>query len=150
MRELREFHDPHLHLPIGGKTYTVESPDADKGLRLRRMLSDPDVRWTDEEELAELAQLLGATVELDAATGDPRYVGGTWQEMREDGVSWPELVHAGRTALVYFGQSAALGEIYWETALTSAGNPLPPTPEKAAGANRAARRAAAKTGTPTS
>lgn len=146
MRDLREFHDPHLYLPIGGKTYKVECPDAARGLELRRMLNDPEIRWTDEEELSELADLLGATIDVNA-DGDPVYKGGAWGEMVDDGISWPEIVHAGRTALVHYGQSAALGEIYWETALTgaSSGNPLPPMPTTvAAGGNRATRRAAAK------
>ena len=29
MRDLREFHDPNLHLPIDGKVYTVKSPNAE-------------------------------------------------------------------------------------------------------------------------
>lgn len=146
MRDLREFHDPHLYLPISGKTYKVESPDAASGLRLRRMLSDPDIRWTDEEEVNELATLLGATVDVDE-DGDPRWKGGAWGQMLDDGISWPEIIHAGRTALVYFGQSSALGEIYWETAMTgsASGNKIPPMPEAAAsGGNRQERRAAAK------
>ena len=34
MRDLREFHDPNLHLPIRGKDVIIPSPTANEGLRI--------------------------------------------------------------------------------------------------------------------
>lgn len=147
MRDLREFHDPDLHLPIGGKVYTITSPNADHGLRLRMALSSPEARWTDSEEVQELAKLLGATVRLDETTGDPSFSGGVWDQLTADGVTWEEIVHVGRTALIHYGQGHALAQVFWETALgggAESGNPTPPAPTEATGGNRATKRAATK------
>lgn len=144
MRDLRDFHDPDLHLPIGGKVYTIKSPNADHGLRLRMALSSPDLRWTDTEEIEELAKLLGATVTTQS-NGDPSFSGGVWDQLVNDGITWEEIVHVGRTALIHYGQGHALAEVFWETALGGeSGNPTPPAPETATGGNRATKRAAAK------
>lgn len=158
VRNLREFFDPDLKLPIGPKTYTIKSPTADEGLRLRLLLSNPDTQLTDEAEVGEYVKLMGAewvpnlrqvplidpiteqqaidedgepvTVEQDF--GD--YQGGVWSEMLADGITWPEIAHAGRTALIYFGRSTTLGELVWENGLGDMpGNQLPPKPETVTG-----------------
>ncbi|MFI8660706.1 hypothetical protein ACIGKR_12010 [Rhodococcus qingshengii] len=158
MRDLRELFDPNLHLPINGKTYTITSPNAEEGLRLRLMFSTLDAKIGDDDQVGEIAKLLGATwvpnmvtkTVLDIATGEPildennepttvevdegKYEGGVWSEMANDGVDWVSLMHAGTTALLYYGQGPYIGEIYWETGLTDTpGNSLPPKPGTATG-----------------
>lgn len=109
-RDLEEFFDPDLYLPIGGKGYRVESPTAFDGLRLRtRLLSGG--RLADEEEVTEIRALLGDTFE----------------QMQADGVKWPEIMHAGRTALLHYAVSADAALIHWGGG-EDPGNPLPPEP----------------------
>lgn len=110
--ELREFFDPALVLPIGGVEYRVESPTAREGLRLRLLLGDDGATLGDEQEVTEWTALLGPSLE----------------RMRSDGVAWPEIVHAGRTALLYFGMSAGVGLKHWERGSGGPGNSLPPDP----------------------
>lgn len=154
MRDLRDFYDPSFKLPIGGKTYTIESPNADEGLRIRMLFSDPNTQYTNDDQIAEIAKLMGATwvpklvkiPALDPLSGEPAfdddgkpletdadwgdYQGGVWGEMRDDGISWPEIVHAGTTALIHYGQGAMLAELYWENGMGDLpGNQLPPEPE---------------------
>lgn len=120
MRDLREFHDPHLHLPINGKTYTIQSPTAEFGLRIRKHMVDPG-RDT-QEELRIRAKMLGATFNED--TGE--ISGGLWDEMNADGVPLIEIMHCGNTALAHFGVSPEFGELWWETKLGKEHLPLVP------------------------
>lgn len=115
MRDLAEFFDPDLHLPIRGKTYTITSPTAAEGLRLRLLINDESAPVHISAEVAEIMKLLGAT--LNEATGE--YEGGLWGEMNADGLSWEEVFHAGQTALMHFAVSPAVAEINWEAQIGS-------------------------------
>ncbi|AUV61581.1 tail assembly chaperone [Gordonia phage MichaelScott] len=175
-QDLSEFFKPGLQLPIRGKTYTIPAVNAADGLRLRLLFSDPTVSLTDEGELKEIMTLLGAewvskveTVNLtdpntgvlmiDDETGKVMtaevdrgsYQGGVYQEMADDGLSWDEIMHAGRTAMLNAGMGRTVAEVHWETGLADAasGNPLPPKPgaseQPVEFPNRATKRAAKKT-----
>lgn len=120
MRDLREFHDPHLHLPIDGKTYTVKAPTAELGLRLKRHTTDPDANPADE--ITFIADLLGAT--YDPETDEMS--GGLWDEMNKDGVPYNEILHVGNTALAHYGVSPEFGELWWETRLGKEHLPIVP------------------------
>lgn len=176
--DLRTFHDPDLILPIGGKEYRITAPSASDGLRIRQLFAAQAIG--DTTELAHIAKILGAHWEpdvktimvLDPVTGAPvldddpesdtygepileeedlgTYVGGVWGEMDADGVSWEEIMHAGRTALMDVGMGRIIAEAHWVRGLApyladggAEGNSLPPKPETTSG-NRATRRAAAK------
>jgi hypothetical protein len=142
-RDLGEFFDPDLLLPINGKEYRIASPNAEAGLRLRTLFAAPDATtWSDDDELAEVMGLLGAT-----KNDDGEWVGGAWSEMAADGIAWPAIWHAGRTALMHFGMSPTLAEVHWVTGAGDQGNPTPPAPKAAPGANRATKRASAKKST---
>lgn len=173
-KDLSEFFTPGLQLPIRGKTYTIPAVNAEEGLRIRMLFADPSVSLTDEGELKEIMTLLGAewvpkkeTVQLtDPTTGGPAldadgnvqtaevdrgsYKGGVYQEMADDGLSWDEIMHAGRTALLDAGLGRTLAEVHWETGLAddASGNPLPPQPGAAEQPvefpKRAAKKAAPK------
>lgn len=129
--DLREFFDPDLHLPINGKTYTIHTPNAADGLRLRAIFADDDVIITNTDELNEIAKLFGATIDDDGTVS-----GGVWQQMNDDGVSWPEIMHAGRTALMHYGLSPEHGAANWQIGMSiTSGNPLPPDPNGETGEN---------------
>ncbi|QDM56361.1 tail assembly chaperone [Gordonia phage Sidious] len=172
-KDLNEFFKPGLQLPIRGKTYTIPSVNAEDGLRLRLLFSDPSVSLTDEGELKEIMTLLGAewvpkieTVNVtDPTTGGfavdengkvltteadrGSYHGGIYQEMADDGLSWEEIIHAGKTALFNAGLGRTLAEVFWETGLAEddSGNSVPPKPGETPEPefpNRATKRAAKK------
>ena len=109
-KDLSEFFDPDLRLPIRGKTYTITSPNAEQGIKIRAMFADDEHVVTNDEELAEIRAMLGPV----------------WDEMQADGVSWIEMMHAGRTALMYYGISPAIGETHWDRGLATPGNQMPP------------------------
>ena len=109
-KDLSEFFDPDLRLPIRGKTYTITSPNAEQGIKIRALFADPEETITNEVEYDTIRQLLGPV----------------WDEMNADGVSWVETMHAGRTALMYYGISPSVGETHWEHGLATPGNQLPP------------------------
>lgn len=122
---LREFYDPNLVFPIGSKSYRVESPNADEGLRLRQFFVDDSNVMNDAMELSEILTLLGAT--RNDKTGE--WSGGVYGEMKDDGITWPEIFHAGRTALLHYGMSATLAQAHWHTGVGDTGNPVPPEPK---------------------
>lgn len=163
--DLADHFDPGLKLPIRGKVYEIPAPNAHDGLRLRMLFQQQGIGLSDQGELAEIMRLLGATWEprmvmvdvVDPATGaittdedgnpqqteidQGQYVGGIYQQMADDGVSWTEIMHAGRTALLDAGLGRTMAETHWLTGLADApGNQYPPKP----GGNRAARRATKK------
>ena len=141
MRDLREFYDPSFSLPINGKTYTIPSPNAHDGVRLRMLFADPDAQFVDDDHVAEVAQLFGARW-VDTETHQPvahaaegEWHGGVWSQMIDDGVDWKSLMHAGTTALMHFGIGAQLAEVFWETGLGDVpGKSLPPIPTGVSGA----------------
>lgn len=108
---LSEFWDPSLHLPVGDKTYRVPAPTADEGLHLRAIFSDPDREVTDAEEFELIQQVLGTV----------------WRQMVDDGVSWPVLMHVGRTACIHYGISPQAGHMFWLRP-GDVGNQPPPAP----------------------
>ncbi|MEU5863499.1 hypothetical protein ABZ815_20180 [Nonomuraea sp. NPDC047529] len=107
-RDLDEFFDDTLPLPIGGKTYRVPPPDADTGLLCQRLMT------------AGIAAANGK--EIDAAQLDDagevdlyqRVLGSVYSELRADGVSWPRLKHAGVTAFLWIAGDAEAAAKYWD------------------------------------
>lgn len=93
-RELREFYDPSLHLPVGGKIYSIPAAQMDQALRLRHSVVNG---MSEIQELAEIAELLGPVAE----------------QMLTDGVRWTEYLHVGRTALIWCGTNSDLAEAHW-------------------------------------
>lgn len=121
MRDLREFFDPDLHLPIDGHVYTVKCPNAETGLRIKKRTINPDP--DDQYEEAHLiAAILGAEYHEDTDT----MTGGLWDEMVANGVSLDEAMHVGNTALAHYGVSPEFGEYWWENRLGKEHEPLVP------------------------
>lgn len=117
MDDLDALMDPVLRLPIRGVEYRV-SCSAHQGLRATRLIAT-GLRLNDDEERTELIAILGDT----------------YQTMVDAGLSWPIIVHCGRTALFHFGHSEAAGEKYWKSVDVS-GNPIPPSPNQKAMGDR--------------
>ncbi|WP_336819016.1 DUF7426 family protein [Gordonia sp. MMO-8] len=176
-QDLREFHDPDLLLPIGGKEYRIPQPDAARGLEIRQLFAS-DV-LNEATELEHIMDILGAVwvpdvqqvhvlnpitglPELDD-DGEPivdekdfgKWDGGVWSEMVEAGITWEEIMHAGRTAMIDVGMGRVVAETHWVNGMVPSlglpdiegqlpendpGNPLPAEPKL----NREARRAAEK------
>lgn len=98
---------PTLKLPVGEKTYVVESPDANTGLWVQSLMSasaavraglvptetDSKLILDDDEERSLYERVLGPTC----------------QQMIDDGVRWPALKRAGAAAVAWiaFGEEAA-------------------------------------------
>lgn len=120
MRDLREFHDPHLHLPIGGKDVIIESPSAEDGLRIVEHMTSGAA--TNRDEVRMIATLFHS--EYNEDTGFMS--GGKWEELNDIGLSLQEILHVGTTALAHFGVGEAWGEFWWETRLGKAQEPLTP------------------------
>lgn len=123
MRDLREFHDPRLHLPIAGQDVIIESPTADEGLKIKRHMYGGDN--TPQDEMRMIAMLFHADYNEDTDTMS----GGKWDELNAMGLSLPEVIHVGNTALAHFGVSAEFGEFWWENRLGKEHEPLIPEAE---------------------
>lgn len=132
---LDELFDDALELPVKGRdgqirTYRIPSPSAEDGLRIQKISAlatrlmaggeslDTEI-LNDEEELDLIHDALG--------TADT--------EMQQDGVDWTWRRHAGITAFLWITQGAEAARQFW----AAAGDPT-----KLPAANRAERRAAAK------
>ena len=122
-RDLRDVFDPDLYLPIGGKTYRIPAPTMEQAARLKLLVL---VEMTDEQEHAEIDELLGAVRD----------------ELFADGVKWPEFTHLGRTALLWAGAGDVIAEAHWHMAQAPRYVDLDKLKESTT--NREARRAARK------
>ena len=99
MRELRDFYNPNMTAAINGHEYEVPAPSARDGLRLRSIMSDP-AKANNIDDLAEIHKIFRGT-----AFDDELPVGGVWDELWANDVTWPEAIHLGVTAVLYYGLS---------------------------------------------
>lgn len=111
-RDLDEFFDDTLSLPIRGKTYVIQPVDAKTGLNMQRMMTIATSAASGIEVTPEQV----AAVELDDEGEEQLYrlaLGATYDELVADGVNWPRIKHTGLTA--YFFQTAGreLAEKVW-------------------------------------
>ena len=111
-RDLDEFLDPTLKLPIRGKTYVVQSVDAKTGLWCQRMM-----------HVAVTAVAGLSMSEADAASLDlddhqeldlyQRVLGDAYDEMVADGLPWEWIKHAGTTAFMWAAGNREQAESFW-------------------------------------
>lgn len=97
-KDLADFFDPDLHLPIRGKKYRVPAPSYEDSKRMRITVLDGTI---------PIPQLLGETVDA---------LGSALDEMVADDIPWTMILHAGRTALMHFGATPELAEAHWSLA----------------------------------
>ncbi len=105
MRDLHEIFKPELRLPVGGREYTVPEPNAEDGSRLPELVS------------TNIGVLQMADEALHYLTLP------VVEEMIADGLKWTEILHCGRTAMVYFGHSPEMGRAYWQAASLASAMP---------------------------
>lgn len=133
-KDLDEFFDDSLKLPVGGKTYVIPGPSAETGLWCqRRMIA---------AQRNKRRQDAGQPIEDDGLDDDEeadlyqRCLGPVYDQMIADDVAWNKIKHCGITAYLWCAGNVVAAEQYWES-----------DPEALARAqNRAARRATAKSG----
>ncbi|EPH40334.1 hypothetical protein ABT390_13505 [Streptomyces aurantiacus] len=137
---LDELLDETLILPIGGRRYTIPAPSADTGLRVQTIVQAAAVAASggqvDEEALG------------DAAEGDlyRDLLGDAYDEMLDNGVTWPALKHAARTAIAWVVQDKAAAERVW----SSGGDPsrlAPNRQQRRSGGANTTKSAASSSGT---
>jgi hypothetical protein len=137
LRDLGAFlDDDALDIPLGGKTYHIPSPDARTGLYLEAAMNLSAKAAAGEELSDEDA----ASIQLDDGEERDLYrrvLGGVFDELVADDVSWARIQRIGRYALIWF----TMGPEAAERSITQGEAPAP---------NRKERRAAGKRSRPAS
>lgn len=111
-RELDEFFDPTLRLPIRGKVYVIKSVDAKTGIRLQRLFTVGAQAVAGAEVSSE--QL--ASLELDDSEEFELYqtvLGDAYDEMIADELPWDIIRHAGTTAFMWAAGNRQAAEDFW-------------------------------------
>jgi hypothetical protein len=141
-RDLDEFFDDSLRLPMGGKVYVVPPVDATTGLRLQRMLGVAAAASAGASvDAGDLAALnLGDDDERDLYE---KCLGTAYDEMLADGVSWPRIRHAGITAFMWAAGNRELAESVWNTPEGGPGKAPRQPQDRKTKATRAGRPASA-------
>jgi hypothetical protein len=103
--------DPVLRLPIKGKTYVVQSPNAATGLFVQSLMS--------------AAQMSRAGFAVDAADTRlvledddernlyERVLGDTYDQLVADDVKWPHIQRAGQATLLWIHRDEEAAEAFW-------------------------------------
>lgn len=127
-QDLDEFFDDTLRLPIQGKTYVIESPDAKTGLFVQGLMSlAADARAGRKVDADDLQALhLDDDEEKDLHR---RLLGTAFDEMLDDGVKWHRIRHAGQTAIFWVVRGKETAEEFWN----GGGTPKAPTPTDSEG-----------------
>ncbi|MCZ4557988.1 hypothetical protein O4215_20715 [Rhodococcus maanshanensis] len=97
-RDLTEFFDPDLVLPIGDVEYRIKCPGRTEGKRLRTLILDSQLTTAGEQ--TEIEKILGEAGVLMEAANLPDVM----------------VTHAGRTALIHFGGNPDMGRQHWHLA----------------------------------
>jgi len=132
-KDLDEFFDDSLRLPVGGRTYVIPAPDAEVGLLCQRLMNAGIAAEAGEAVDGEELTKLAAVVLDDDQEQDlyKRILGPVYDELFTDGLTWPKIQHIGTTALIWVAAGTDAAVKFWST---SGEAPAP---------NRATRRAAA-------
>ena len=146
-KDLDEFFDPTLKLPVGGKMYVVPPPSAEVGLLCQRLMQASIAaqagQTVDEDGLNELAQLV-----LDDEQEKDLYqtiLGSVWEELLANKVSWPAIQHVGQTALIWVAAGLEAAAKHWESGPEGEAE----APTKEATAAKSTRPRGSATGTKT-
>ncbi|WP_424533630.1 DUF7426 family protein [Sphaerisporangium viridialbum] len=136
-KDLDEFFDSSLKLPVGGKTYVIPAPDAEVGLLCQRLMNASIAAGSGqpvEGEAEELNQLAAVVLSDDEERNlYKRILGPVYDQLFADKVDWPKIQHVGATALIWVAAGKDAAAKYW-AADDSGEAPAP---------NRATRRATA-------
>ena len=123
---------PTLRLPILGKTYRVESPDAATGLWIQSIMSAAAfVRSGATPTDADVQTVLDDDDERDMYA---RVLGDTHAQLVADGVPWHTIKRAGTTAVMWVAYGEETAERFWNG---ESADPKAPTPETSSSASAA-------------
>jgi len=114
-KDLEEFFDPALRLPIRSKTYVIASPDARTGMWCQKMI----VTATTAAAGGDITEADIESLELDdeqEQTLYQRLLGETLTQMQDDGVPWEWIKHAGMTAFLWVASNRDAAEAFWNVA----------------------------------
>lgn len=139
-RDLDEFFDSSLRLPVRGKTYVIESPDARTGLWCQRIVAlsaKAKAGSLDDDDAAALQ--LDDDEERDLFE---RLLGPAFEEMVADNLPWEHVKHCGLTALIWAAGNVEAAEEFW----ASGGDPKaqPQDRKKSAKSGRQGSRSGSK------
>lgn len=142
--DLDQFLDDTLQLPVGGKIYTIGSPDAELGLWIQRVMSvgvaihqgqtpspPPPLRNPDGTTI----EAKDGFVQADEALYR-RLLGPVWDELRVDGVPWLKIEMVAQTAMIWIATGVDAAQAFWR----AGGRPEAQAP------NRRARRSTSTAG----
>ena len=113
-RDLDEFFDSSLQLPIGGRVYAIPSPDGETGLWVQRVIALGEKTARGQQVSDDQA----ASLELDddeERSLHERLLGPVLDDMIEDGCSWEQIKLAGNTAMVWTGFGLEAAERFWNS-----------------------------------
>lgn len=112
-RDLDEFFDSSLRLPVRGKTYVIPSPDARTGLWCQRIIA-----LAGKAKDGELTDDDAAQLKLDDEEERnlfERLLGPAFEEMLADNLPWEHVKHCGMTALMWAAGNTDQAEAYWSS-----------------------------------
>ena len=119
-KDLDQYFDPTLVLPIKGKDYVIQPVDADTGLWVQTIFGvagkAKQTGQVDPEDLESLKLHQGDNKELF-----PRLLGDTYQELIDDGVDWERIKVVAVTVMIWISTSEEAAEEFW-----NAGGKTPP------------------------
>ena len=95
-KDLDTFFDPDLQLPIKGRKYRIPAPLWEEAKRLREVVGAEGIPPV--EQIDEAIKVLGPA----------------FDDMVEDNIPWPMILHAGRTAICHYGFNPDMAEIHWQ------------------------------------
>lgn len=106
--------DDGITLPIRGKDYTIQPPDALTGLEVSRLMSltVDAVAGRDIEDDPRVQQVLDAHTKAGESL-ENRVLGPALDEMVADGVPWPSVQLAFQTTMLWITQGAEVAARYW-------------------------------------
>ncbi|MFI6909652.1 hypothetical protein ACIBKY_50915 [Nonomuraea sp. NPDC050394] len=124
-KDLDDFFDSTLALPIGGKRYVVPAPDAETGVLCERLMAAGVVAANGGQVDAAM---LDDGQELDMYQ---RVLGPVYGQLRANGVDWLKIKLAGVTAFLWITMGVDTAMRYWESG-GQAGEAAAPDPGAAA------------------
>lgn len=145
-RDLADFYNPTLPLPIGGKTYEIQSPSAATGQAFQDiadlMVAASEGKTLSETQLARLKLTDDEERDFYASL-----LGDTYAEMVADGLQWLWIKHASLTIFYWLTISEDYAERWWTSvdpkALGPAKAPQDHKPKTARKTTQPAKRASA-------
>lgn len=139
-KDLQEYVEPWIDLPIGGKSYRIDSVDAETGIYCQQVLElGFAAKRGDELSEDDLSSLsLDDDEERDF---NRRLLGPAYDEMIADRVPWEFVKHAARTVFAWTVQDRATAEAVWMAGGSPEGRrPAPQDRRPAKKATAAARK----------